>query len=75
MKVTRDGDPQRDQRFEEKGRPPRETRDRGKVELSEKDREGSRVTPSTETSYHGWAREQLLGGKEQQSGKFGGFAD
>ena len=32
--VTRDGDPERDQGSEEKGQPPRETWNRGALELS-----------------------------------------
>ena len=53
-----DGDPERDQRFEEKGQQSRETRDCGTIELSEKGDKGSSLTTATKTSDDGWSRKQ-----------------
>ena len=69
-----DGDPERDQGFEEKGQQSRETRDCGTIELSEKGDKGPGFTSATETSDDGWSRKQY-GGEEQQLGTFWGFAN
>ena len=69
-----DGDPERDQGFEEKGQQSRETRDCGTIELSEKGDKGSCLTSATETSDDGWTRKQYRR-EEQQLGTFWGFAN